>query len=239
MDEVAVAQDVQSSEPEKTLTQSQVNDIVKREKAQVAERVRREMEAQMAQMQPQNMGGIPQNVDVDAIKRDVMNHLIEEAKKIDEAEAKKAQDAQAAQEREEAQRKANDFYLRFNKGAEKFSDFEEVMQDFEPQAFPQVAFLAAETGSDGQPFDTAAIMYELAKNPLKLTHINELSRTAPKLAYKEVEKLNQSILKNQQAIQANVSPREPLSRLKSSSSVGADTGQMTLRDLKNQPWLRG
>jgi hypothetical protein len=62
---------------------------------------------------------------------------------------------------------------------------------------------------------------------------------SPKMAKKEMEKLSQSIVKNQQAVQGNVSPREPLPRLKSSSSVGADTGEMTLRDYKNADWLRG
>lgn len=229
MDEVEV-QDVQSPEPEKTLTQSQVNDIVKREKAQVAERVRREMESQM-------MGSKPE-FDQEAIVQSVMNRVMEEAKRIDELEAKKAREAQEAQEREAIQRKADEFYLRFNSGKDKYSDFEEVMQDFEPQEFPRVAFLAADVGSDGQPFDTTGIMYELAKSPQKLAYINELSLSSPKMAKREIEKLNQSIVKNQQAVENNVTAREPLSRLKSSSSVGADTGEMTLRDFKNAPWLK-
>lgn len=230
MDETEV-QDVQGVEPEKTLTQSQVNDIVKREKAQVAERVRREMESQMAGSKP--------DFDQEAIVQSVMNRVMEEAKRYEELEAKKAKEAQDAQEKEMLQRKADEFYLRFNSGKDKYSDFEEVMRDFEPQDFPRVAFLAAETGSDGQPFDTTGIMYELAKSPQKLAYINELSFSSPKLAKREIERLNQSIIKNQQAVESNVTAREPLSRLKSSSSVGADTGQMTLRDYKNAPWLRG
>ena len=224
---------------EKMLPQSQVNDIVKREKAQVAERVRREMEAEMAQKQSSNMGGMSQGPDMDAIKQEVLNHIMQKAQEMDAQEEKKAQEAQSAKEREDLQKAADDFYLKMGAGKDKYSDFEEVMQDFEPHAFPRVAFLAAENGSDGQPLDTAGIMYELARNPTKLTHLNDLAMHSPKMAKKEMEKLSQSIVKNQQAIQENVSPREPLPRLKSSSSVGADTGEMTLRDYKNADWLRG
>lgn len=238
MDEVT--QDVMAPVEEKMLPQSQVNDIVKREKAQVAERVRREMEAEMAQkMQPQQMGGMSQGPDMDAIKQEVLNHIMQKAQEMDAQEEKKAQEAHAAKEREDLQRAADDFYLKMGAGKDKYSDFEEVMQDFEPHAFPRVAFLAAENGSDGQPLDTAGIMYELARNPTKLTHLNDLAMHSPKMAKKEMEKLSQSIVKNQQAVQGNVSPREPLPRLKSSSSVGADTGEMTLRDYKNADWLRG
>ncbi|MES2356272.1 MAG: hypothetical protein V4568_18075 [Pseudomonadota bacterium] len=241
MDEMV--QDVQVSSPvaeEKMLPQSQVNEIVKREKAQVAERVRREMEAQMAQgSQPQSMGGMSQAPDIEALKQQMWDHVKQEAQKMDELEAKKAKEAQEAQEREAIQKTADDFWLRLGAGKDKYSDFEEVMQDFEPHAFPQVAFLSAETGSDGQPLDTAGIMYELAKNPTKLTHLNDLAIRSPKMARKEMERLSQSIAKNQKAMQENVNPREPLSQLKSSSSVGADTGTMTLRDYKNADWLRG
>lgn len=222
------------------LPQSQVNEIVKREKAQVAERVRREMEAQMAQQGNQSsMGGMSQAPDIEAIKQEVLNHIMQKAQEMDELEAKKAQEAKEAQEREAIQKTADDFYLRLGAGKDKYSDFEEVMMDFEPHAFPRVAFLAAETGSDGQPLDTAGIMYELAKNPAKLTHLNDLAMHSPKMAKKEMERLSQSIARNQQAMQENVSPREPLSQMKSSSSVGADTGTMTLRDYKNADWLRG
>jgi hypothetical protein len=238
MDEVT--QDVMAPVEEKMLPQSQVNDIVKREKAQVAERVRREMEAEMAQkMQSSNMGGMSQGPDIEAMKQEMWNHVMQKAQEVDAQEAKKAQEAQAAKETEDLQRAAQDFHFKMGAGKDKYSDFEEVMQDFDLYAFPRVAFLAAETGTDGQPLDTAGIMYELAKNPSKLVYLNGLATDSPKMAKKEIERLSQSIVKNQQALQGNVSPREPLQRLKSSSSVGADTGEMTLRDLKQQDWLRG
>jgi hypothetical protein len=106
------------------------------------------------------------------------------------------------------------------------------MGDFVPQAFPQLVYLAA------QEENTPAIMYELAKNPMKLASLQTLAQTHPALAEKEMKKLALSISQNQQAVQGNVAAQPPLSRLKSSQNNGVDSGKMSVADFKNASWLR-
>jgi len=86
--------------------------------------------------------------------------------------------------------------------------------------------------------NTPEIMYELANNPSKLLEIDGLAKTSPKLATKQLERLSKSIANNLEAKTNNVSAPPPLSKLKS-SSVGMDSGKMTLKDFKNASWLKG
>ncbi len=58
------------------------------------------------------------------------------------------------------------------------------------------------------------------------------------MAERMLKELASSIVKNQEAVENTVLPKAPLSRLKSSTTVGADNGEMTIRDLRNQDWLR-
>ena len=217
---------------EKTLTQSQVNDIVKREKAQAIERAKRELKTELdaaMKTSSSSMGGV--QPDYKAIKDEILNDLKEMGRQHQEAAQKKRQEAEAAEEKQAAEEVANKFFMKLGAGKEQFSDFEEVMKDFEIAAFPRLAFMAADMDN------TAHIMYELANNPSKLAQLQLLAQSSPKLAKKEMEKLSQSIAQNQEAKANNASAPEPLSRLKS-STVGADSGKMTVRDYKNEPWLK-
>jgi hypothetical protein len=218
-----------ASEGEKTLTQSQVNEIVKREKANTAERVRREMEA----LREQEASRAPQNgLDPAALEEKIIQRLVEMDKKAQEEDRKREQEAQDAERRQQVEKVASEFWLKMKSGKDQYSDFDEVMTDFDASAFPQLAFLSA--GME----NTAGIMYELSKNPTKLAQLNLLAERSPKLAEREMKKLSESISKNEEAKAENVSPNAPLSRLKS-SNVGADTGKMSLKDYKNADWLKG
>ncbi len=215
-----------SSEPqEKMLNAQQVNDIVRREKANAADKVRREYEAKMQgepQSAPQsNMGG----VDTSAIAKQVREDLLDELQRAQEAQ-------QHQQLVDELQNTADTYHMKMKKGSELFDDFQEVIADFEPSSFPTLVRLAA-------PMENLSeIMYELAKNPSKLQEIDALAAKAPKLAMKQLEKLSQSVGKNLEAKANSVTAPAPLSKIKP-SSVGADTGKMTLRDLKKQSFLKG
>jgi hypothetical protein len=231
MDEVA-SQDVMSSRPEDQeprFNQIQVNDILKKERQKIADKMQRDMEAkyqaQQAEQQPAHGLGGMQSVDPERLKQEVRDDLISHIQKLAADEERKQHEAAADQA-------VNQFFMKLNTGKNKYSDFDEVMKGFEPSAFPQLSILA------GQFENTADIMYDLSSNPMKLAQIQVLVERQPDMAKRELEKLSQSISKNQQALQENVSPREPLSRLKSSTSVGADTGQMTLKDFKKADWLR-
>lgn len=237
MDEEAVlSAPVGQAEPEKTLTVTQVNDIVRREKGLAAERVRKELEAQHASEleRLRNEGQQKPQVsdDMSSLEDRVVNRLMAEAQKHQDAEEKRFREEQEAKQLEEANKLVAKYSSKMAQGKEHFNDFEEVMGDFAPQAFPQIVFLAA------QEENTPQIMYELAKNPLKLASLQKLAETHPVLAEKEMKKLAASINQNQQAQAQIANTQAPLSRLKSSSSTGVDSGKMSIADFKNADWLR-
>lgn len=217
--------------PDRNLTQEHVNEIVKREKAAAADKVRREMEALHRQEIEQMKSGIPKSVG--GIQQEDMGVIEERLMKRFAEEQDRRQNDQLRAENEQLLRNAADMYhLKVAKGKDKFSDFEEVMRDFDPSAFPQVALESAD-------FDnTDEIMYELSKNPGKLMQLTGLFEKSPIMGRRELTKLSQLIAQNQEAKENNVSTNAPLSRLKS-SMVGEDSGQTTLKDFKNADWLRG
>ena len=214
------------------LSQQQVNDIVKREKAQAAERVRREMEAQhrdeLERVRAETAGNQPAGqgqIDPEAIKQQVYEQFMQDLKYH--------RDELAKQEEEKQLRiLADQYHLKMGKGSQLFDDFNEVMSEFKPAEFSNTAMLAA------QMENTPEIMYELANNPGKLAEIESLAEKSPPMARKQLERLAKSIGANLDAKQNNVSAPPPLSQVKS-SSVGVDSNKMTLKDMKNAKWLRG
>jgi hypothetical protein len=231
MDDETLVEPVIEREQEKTLTQSQVNEIVKREKASVADRVRRELEAQMAQVQAGPGKDAPQ-VNSNEIEDKVFNRILEHAKKLEDEAERKSRDDYLSQQKARLEEEAGVYLSKVALGKDKISDFEEVMKDFEPSAFPQLALLA------GRMDNTAEVMYELSKNPEKLARLDYLANKSEKLAMKELEKLSQSLVQNAEAMTNNVTTNAPLSRLKS-STAGVDSGKMGLKDFKNASWLKG
>ncbi len=221
-----------SADGEKLITQAQLNEIVRREKAAVAERVKREYEdaqskngSPTSQSQNQNM---PNMADME---ERMFNSMLERAKKMDEERLKREREQQIEQAKADFKVKADRYHLKMGEGKDKYSDFEEVMQDFEPDAFYNTVFLASEMEN------TADIMYELSKNPDKLARIDNLASKSPGMARRELTKLAESISANQQAKNDTVSAPTPLSRVKS-SNVGADNGKQSLKDFKNADWLK-
>jgi hypothetical protein len=220
-----------NSEGEKTLTQTQVNDIVRREKAAAAEKARREAEALYApqleslKYSNNNSGGAIEEA-LPELEEKLFKRFEERAKKADE-EAREAANARALQDA------VRDFEVKMELGKDKYDDFKNVMDEVSLAAFPRVILLASQLDN------TAEVMYELAKNPAKLVYINSLANTDSegKMAQKEMAKLSQSILHNEKAKSNNVKANEPLSNLKS-SPVRADDGNMTIKDYRKLDWLR-
>lgn len=227
--DVALMESPATEVAEKSLTTSQVNDIVKREKARAADRARQEAEAahreELERLRLEKASASPDSIDTSAIEERVYNKFMGDLKQHHEENERLAREAELKQV-------ADQYYLKMGKGSQLFENFNEVMGDFEPAQFPNAVMLAA--GMDNTP----EIMYELTNNPTKLQQIDSLAQKSPQLAKKELERLSQSINQNLQAKNNNVDAPAPLSRLKS-SSVGADSGKMSLNDYKNAPWLRG
>ena len=234
MEDAVVVQDA-SQDSEKTLTQAQANAIVKREKLAVAERIRQEMESkhaqEMEQLRAQNSQSASNEIPAELEER-LLARLEEKQRLQSEAEERKREEAAQAEYRQHMEKVAQQYAVKMTAGKDKFSDFDEVMTDFDYDAFHPIAFLANELDN------TDEVMYELGKNPTKLAQLDYLAKNSPKTAKREMEKLSRSIMENQKALAENPTTKPPLSRLKS-SNVGEDSGAMTLEDYKNAPWLRG
>lgn len=200
---------------EKMLTQSEVNRIAARTKHEAYEKGKREAMAELERQQAeqtQTMGGQKQ-LDENDIKR-----LIEQ-----EAE-KKAQQALA-------QKIAGEFTGKLAAAKDKYEDFEDVISEIDLPSIPHVVQWANELDNTGD------VIYDIAKNPSKFANLLTLSVTAPHLAQKELKRLSESIKKNDDAKQAQTA-REPLSQLKPSTH-SPDSGRLSVKELRNAPWLRG
>lgn len=219
---------------EKTLTQSEVNAIVAREKQQAAARAKQEammemqqQQAQYAQQQQsqqaqQNEPYMSREADTDAIYQQIQERF--------------NQEMQQRKFQEDMTNVANSYHSKMSqaKQAKLYDDFEDVTGGFEAAAFPQLVYLAA--GMD----NTADIMYELAKNATKLTTLAALAERSPQMAQAEMQRMSASISANKQAQQdANASPTNaPLDHLQP-SRVSGSNGQMSVRDFRSRPEFRG
>jgi len=211
------------------LTQEHVNALIGKEKAEAAEKARREVEAEyeaklaasnQAQSQPAQVGMTEEDI------------AAATQKQVEAALKKQREDA----EREEYQRGmdalAQSYQEKLNQGKELFEDFDSVVGDFDPNELPHLAFLLAEV--ENMP----EVLYDLGSNSSKLANLAVLSQSSPKLARKQLKELSQSIEQNKQAVANNVAVQPPLSRPQK-STVGSDNGRTTIRDLKQADWLRG
>jgi hypothetical protein len=228
--EVALG-DAGAGESEKMLSVSRVNEIVKKEKAHAAEKAVRELEARhkaelerLSGQGSQNMGGMDQ-LSPEQLSKIIDDRVMQIARQHDEEFTRKEQE-------ESLKDVARKFAIKMQGGKDAIPDFDEVMQGFNPADFPGLVFMSSELEN------TPAVMYELSKNPMKLAALDTLYRSSPSLAKREMEKLSKSIVENQAAKDAVDKVNEPLSKMKS-SNVGADSGNMDVKSLRKQPWLRG
>lgn len=225
--EVAMTEEVVPAQ--KMLTQEQVNALIGREKKEAAEKARREVEARYeGELQRLKTAGntpsasSPQSFD--DIYAQVEQRLMQKAQEH--------QDKLAREEHEQQMQSIADGYFnKMSSGKDLFEDFDEVMSDFKPSAFPELIFLASEMEN------TPQIMYELAKNPHKLATIHSLARADAGQAKKALKKLSESIAYNEQAQDEYVSTNPPLSKPKP-SQVSTEKGYNSVKDYRNASWLK-
>lgn len=230
--EAAIEAPVEQAENVETFNAQQVADIVKREKIRAKEAALREAEArykqemeQMQGQQPQGqMGEVPPD---QAVEDKLYARFMSELQAHQEKMEKEAQEA-------ELKTLANQYHLKVGKGSKMFDDFNEIMADFDPAAFPELVMATMQMSGDS----LNEVLYELAKHPQKVVELDSLLKRSPKMAERQLEKLVKSAQGNIEAKQNNVEAPAPLSRLKS-SSAGADNGNLSVKDFKNMPWLKG
>lgn len=219
------AQQEAEQQPEKMLSASRVEELVKKAKLKGRDSMQAELDALRAENEAlkSNAGGsmggmaVPA-VDPDAITQQVLSALKDQMQKDSEERAR-------AELEKEAQEVAKSYRAKMQTGIEHYEDFNDVMADFNPQAFPNLVFLA------NQVDNTPHVMYELIKNPTKLTTVAVLAEHDPKAAQNMISRISASISANQQAKAQEREVPEPYGRL-SSSKTGQDSGKPTIRDYK-------
>ena len=157
----------------KAFSQDDLDRIVKREKLEAEDRVRRELAEQhkleMAKVKSgevQPMGGM--------ISQDDKQQILNDLRSQFETEQRQLLDKQKAEEHErQMQGVADTYFSKLSSGKEKYSDFDDVLGDFDHAAFPQLvhAVSGLENAED--------VMYELANNPAKLEKINGWLKYTP------------------------------------------------------------
>lgn len=226
------------SPPEKMLSASRVNELVKKAKRQGERKMQEQLDAakqqieQLQSQQGQQQAPIAQQappqqqgVDPQAIQQQVMQLM---QQKMQEDEQRRHQE----QLEQEVNQVAQQYFGKMAQGKDLYDDFEAITADFNPAEFPQLVFLA------NQLDNTPAIIYELRKNPAKLAQLATLVRESPGIARSELAALSQSIKRNDDAKRGLQEAQNPLNRLKP-SPVGTDSGVKTVRDYKNASFLRG
>jgi hypothetical protein len=224
----------QTVTPEKQLPVSRVTELIKREKASVEEKVRKQLEAVHA-AEIEALRGDKKvtptakepSVDAEAIKQLVYDDIVKELSLHNEKMAEEA-----------AKKKWSDISVKYVEGMKQksqiFDNFDDVVKDFDPAAYPGVLEIVTEMPNSSE------IIYELANNPEKLAYIELLADRSPALARKTCKKLSDSIDGNIAAKKktANAVAPSPLYRPQAATG-GADGKEMTVADYKNAPWLRG
>lgn len=231
-DDQTQADPVNEPPEEKMVPQSKVNEIVKSRMQAAQEKARREAMEQMQQQQQQpqeqasSVGG--QSVNPDEIYQQIYDRFQQDMQK-------QQQEQQKAQQRQQMEQVANTYFSKMQQGNELYDDFDNVTAQFDPGAFPQVVYLASQLDN------TPAVIYELSNNPSKLANLDYLAQRSPQTALNEMKKLEQSVQANLQAKQNEQqnAAMPPLSQMEPSSKAGADTGEYSVQDFKNLPWLKG
>lgn len=196
---------------EKLLKQSEVNELLGKAKHAYYEKGKRDaLEDRQVMQQPQgsSMGGMPQ-----LTEEQVKQMIADEAQRQTQVTA--------------AHQMLNNFAQQMGAGKGKYSDFDETVANLgDLKNISHVVHMATETGM------AADVMYELGRNPGKVASLTTLAYINPHLAKVEMKKLADSIKTNEQAKDVP-SAKEPLSQIKP-STVSADSGSKTVRDLRKQ-----
>jgi vacuolar-type H+-ATPase subunit I/STV1 len=229
------------SPPEKMLSVSRVNELVKKakrdgerkmqEQLDAAKQQIEQLQAQQGQQQAPAQQEAPQQQQQPQGMTPEMQQQIMQL--MQQKQQEEEQKRHAEQLEQEVNQVAQQYFGKMAQGKDMFEDFEAMTADFNPAEFPQLVFLA------NQMDNTPAIIYELRKNPGKLADLAVLVEKSPTMARNELSKLSESIKRNDEAKRNLQEPQDPLNRLKP-SPVGTDNGTKTsVRDFKQASYLRG
>ena len=215
---------------ERTFRQSEVTDIVKRERNEAVDRYQR-LQREQPEYAAQKYGDVARQQQPQPASQS--GHVDEgRYRQIAAEEAQRlrdqwTQEAQTRNQEELAQRTVQNFWGKVNAGREKYEDFDKVTGDIELAAFPNVVQLLADYVDN-----SGDILYSFGKDLSKLELLESMAFRSPRSAIKEVQRLAESLKQNDAA--KNVRhPNEPLSQLRP-SNTGVDNGVMSVSDYRKK-----
>ena len=218
-DEEILDQAIPESQPQApvqlTMTQEQLNNVIKSRVARERER----WEAGNAPVMPQGASG----VSMDSVKQMMQAEM---AKLRDEAE----RSAQEGARKSMAQKIISDFQRKMEQGKAKYEDFDDVVGKSRLITNAKIVQLATQVDN------TDDVMYELARKKGKVGSILALYNDDPSMAMEAMVELSESIKHNHKSVKSGKTS-EPLSQIKS-SSTSSDDGTPSIRDYMKQDWLR-
>lgn len=227
-DEVVLAETPEAEAPaveeiqEKLIPASRVEELIKKAKLKGRDAMQDELEALRGENEELkssvSMGGMATPMDAEQMRKQIYDQIMGDFQSLDEERVQ-------GELKKEAEKLASDYRTRMDGGKEIHEDFDEIMADFNPAAFPQLVYLATQTDN------TSAVMYELMKNPNKLATVTVLSERDPNAASNMINKISASIKANEQAKAAEKEVQSPLSRMQS-SPAGRDNGDTSIADYK-------
>lgn len=208
---------------ERIFKQSELNEIVGRAKHEAVESFKRQ-QTQHVTSAPQTQQTQSQNqrqLSEDDVKRLTSEELSRQREQWAREHEEKVQ-------MEEAQRVVNKFWEKMAPGKEIYEDFDSVAGNIKFQSYPNVVHLLVEH-VDNVP----EVLYELGKNRLKLSELENASYHNVEDAIYEIKRLSNSIKANDSV--SNVrTPNAPLSQQRP-SNLGTDSGTtLSMADLKRK-----
>lgn len=212
---------------EKTLPQSEVNKLVGDAKVGAYEKGRSAALAEFQRQQPMaeptpqasSFGGMPSGTQD-------MAGLV--AQQVDQRFQAMQKQIQEQNNKAMGDKIANDFNAKLDAAKANYDDFDAVVEGFPFAAYPNAVLTSLNFENSGD------ISYELAKNPTKMSLINDLAKNdvmyGTNLAHREIQKLSESIRINR-AAQNVKTANAPLSQIQP-SPTGTDNGSKTVTDLR-------
>lgn len=166
--------------------------------------------------QPVGMGGMPQ-----MSPADIQQMIRQEAQNL----------MQQHQQQNAWQQTVNQFVGKVNAGPQKYADFESVVAPLQLDKNPHLVHLTNLVDN------TVDVLHDLGNNGPKVAILNELARTNPQMAVREIQNLSNSIKANEMATKS-ANPNEPLSQVKPSTVTTDGGSPLTIGELRKKDYLR-
>lgn len=236
-DEVQIKDVLDSQEPleevvrqtEKLIPASEVSKHIAGAKKKAYEKARRDLEAEMMDRQPigtpevmarQSEADLQSQAPLTGNPQEMMREEIQRV-------LKEQSDAQLKQHQESEDRRIiTELASKMEDAKKRMPDFDDVLSQFDFTATPDLLRMSNMFDNSGD------LLYDLAKNPMKIGSLVGLAGTDPRAAHAQMRKLSESIKQNSDAKNQGL-PNEPLQSLRS-SNVGSGNGTANLADLKRK-----